>query len=511
MNFRRAIPAFYSAVTAASSASACSVQRGCAGRSSDIHPRAVHAGALRTEHVERVVANVEAFRRRDAERFARHRKNARVGLFDAGLLRNRDRRKIRQEFRFLQRAADPRAVVADDAETVLAAERRKQRMHTGRRAPLRAAGQRHFDRAVNFRALLRRGGAVHRADIPKELRVVHPRPRLKLVQNLPRGPKLGLPHGFPRCGFRKERLPVQPQRRKPLHGGHLRAEQRIFNVKKDRFCHLWFLLCLLRLSPQLQHDLFPLAGRLKQLRRAHRLRIYPVDRLFIPEKNPLMHNVCLPCHRIHACASTGNIRPRRSKSRKPAPRTNSVVSSSCTASFFLHYSGKRTACKEKTAGVSAGETSAVSHEFKRSKKAFIRLTPGHGAAKNPVISAFPKGAASPAPDNARSTRAPCGRSSAFRYDPLQNVRILKQHVAAAVIIAVNPRALKYASGGISACRTSSISASVQPAAAEDSAEPAPLSAAFPSAAQAVNRSVMPAASAAAKILFPKTAILKTPF
>ena len=92
----------------------------------DIHPRAVHAGALRTEHVERVVANAEAFRRRDAERFARHRKNARVGLFDADLLRNRDRRKIRQEFRFLQRAADPRAVVADDAEAVLAAGRLKQ-------------------------------------------------------------------------------------------------------------------------------------------------------------------------------------------------------------------------------------------------------------------------------------------------------------------------------------------------------------------------------------------------
>ena len=73
----------------------------------DIHPRAVHAGALRAEHVERVVANVKAFRRRDAERFARHRKDARVGLFDAGLLRNRDRRKIRQESRFLQRAADP--------------------------------------------------------------------------------------------------------------------------------------------------------------------------------------------------------------------------------------------------------------------------------------------------------------------------------------------------------------------------------------------------------------------
>ena len=29
------------------------------------------------------------------------------------------------------------------------------------------------------------------------------------------------------------------------------------------------------------------------------------------------------------------------------------------ASFFLHYSGKRTVCKEKTAGVSAGETSAA--------------------------------------------------------------------------------------------------------------------------------------------------------
>lgn len=146
-----------------------------------------------------------------------------------------------------------------------------------------------------------------------------------------------------------------------------------------------------------------------------------------------MHNVCLPCHRIHACASTGNIRPRRSKSRKPAPRTNSVVSSSCTASFFLHYSGKRTACKEKTAGVSAGEMSAVSHGFQRVKKASVRLKPGHGAAKNPVISAFPKGAASPAPDNARSTRAPCGRSSALRYDPLQNIRILKQHVAAKIL------------------------------------------------------------------------------
>ena len=86
------------------------------------------------------------------------------------------------------------------------------------------------------------------------------------MQNLPRGPELGLPHGFPRCGFRKERLSVQPQRRKPLHGGHLRTEQRILNVKKDRFYHLRFLLCLLRLPPQLQHDLFPLAGRLKQLR-----------------------------------------------------------------------------------------------------------------------------------------------------------------------------------------------------------------------------------------------------
>lgn len=80
-----------------------------------------------------------------------------------------------------------------------------------------------------------------------------------------------------------------------------------------------------------------------------------------------------------------------------------------------------------------------------------------------------------------------------------------------MIIAVNPRALKYASGGISACRTSSISASVQPTGAEDGAKPAPLSAAFPSAVQAVNRNIMPAASAAAKILFPKTAILKTPF
>lgn len=60
------------------------------------------------------------------------------------------------------------------------------------------------------------------------------------------------------------------------------------------------------------------------------------------------------------------------------------------ASFFLHYSGKRTACKEKAAGVSAGETSAVSHGFQRSKKAFIWFKPGQRRSEKSGYFGFPE-------------------------------------------------------------------------------------------------------------------------